>query len=275
MNWEEAVVWLRSQPEQHQLVLDCYYDDPPEDAVRRFSESEEWADTLDALGPVRGLRVLDLGAGRGIASYAFAAAGAVVTSLEPDPSPLVGTGCIRTWSQRLNVNVRIVEKWGESLPFSTSEFDLVYARAVLHHARDLRQLCIEIRRVLSPDGRLFACREHVLTNQGQLQQFLAAHPLHRLYGGENAYTLLGYLGALARAELIPKKIWGPAGAAFNYAPVRREAHQSQLDSMLRRRLPLSDGLIPRRLLRPLVETWLAMRDQTPGRHFAFLCQPLA
>lgn len=26
--WEDAVVWLRNQPEQRQLVLDAFYDDP-------------------------------------------------------------------------------------------------------------------------------------------------------------------------------------------------------------------------------------------------------
>ena len=32
--WEEAVVWLRNQPDQRQLVLDAFYDDPLADADR-------------------------------------------------------------------------------------------------------------------------------------------------------------------------------------------------------------------------------------------------
>jgi len=26
--WEDAVVWLRAQPDRQQLVLDAFYDDP-------------------------------------------------------------------------------------------------------------------------------------------------------------------------------------------------------------------------------------------------------
>ena len=32
-SWEDAVAWLRRQPEQSQLIADCYYDDPLIDAA--------------------------------------------------------------------------------------------------------------------------------------------------------------------------------------------------------------------------------------------------
>ena len=41
--WEGAVLWLRSQPDQADLVRACFYDDPLLDAARRYHRSIEWA----------------------------------------------------------------------------------------------------------------------------------------------------------------------------------------------------------------------------------------
>ena len=40
--WEEAVLWLRSQPGQSELVRACFYDDPLTDAAKRYLASTEW-----------------------------------------------------------------------------------------------------------------------------------------------------------------------------------------------------------------------------------------
>ena len=40
--WEQAVQWLREQPDQQELVLGAYYDDPLPDAAQRYWRSEEW-----------------------------------------------------------------------------------------------------------------------------------------------------------------------------------------------------------------------------------------
>ena len=40
--WEDAVIWLRNQPDQRQLVLDAFYDDPLIDAAERYFASAEW-----------------------------------------------------------------------------------------------------------------------------------------------------------------------------------------------------------------------------------------
>ncbi|MDB9521113.1 hypothetical protein PN480_03975, partial [Dolichospermum circinale CS-1225] len=70
-SWEEAVQWLRNQPEKQELVQHCYYDDPLESAAERFSQSEEWTALIQLLKPKIPGKVLDIGAGRGISSYAF------------------------------------------------------------------------------------------------------------------------------------------------------------------------------------------------------------
>src|SRR5215510_9637298 len=87
--WEEAVVWLRNQPDQRQLARDAFYDDPLTGAAERYFESAEWQ-AVTALLAGRSGTALDVGAGRGIASYALARSGFAVTALEPDPSAIVG-----------------------------------------------------------------------------------------------------------------------------------------------------------------------------------------
>ena len=89
------MIWLRGQPDQRQLVLDAFYDDPLIAAAKRYLDSDEWQSISEILHGRTG-RALDVGAGRGIASYALARDGFAVTALEPDPSAIVGAGAIRT-----------------------------------------------------------------------------------------------------------------------------------------------------------------------------------
>ena len=171
--WEEAVGSLLRDPSQRQLVLDCFYDQPRSAAAERYARSPEWRAALELLPKSAG-KALEIGAGHGIASCALARAGWNVTALEPDPSPLVGAGAIRTLAKECRLDIRVVEAFAEQLPFGDGEFDLVLARQVLHHARDLPQLGREIARVLKPGGTLLAMREHVISQPADLPRFLAA-----------------------------------------------------------------------------------------------------
>ncbi len=234
ISWEEAVGSLRRDPTRAELVRACYYDDPLTGAASRFAESEEWT-ALKAWLPPRG-RVLELGAGRGIASWAFAKEGWEVTALEPDPSEIVGSGAIRSLSKETQVPIEVVENWGESLPFSEGGFDLVYGRAVFHHARDLDAFCEEAHRVLRAGGRLILTREHVLSSEADLPRFLDQHPLHRLYGGEAAYTLDRYLSALAAGGFESVRTYGPKSSPVNFFPERQESVDADLKRRRRKRL---------------------------------------
>lgn len=261
MTWEQAVLWLRSQPEHQELVRACFYDDPVLDAAVRYRESSEWAAMRRLLPSAHG-RALDLGAGRGIASYALASDGWTVTAAEPDPSATVGAGAIRALFRAAGLPVEVCEEFGELLPFPDGAFDLVFGRAVMHHARDLTAFCREVRRVLRPNGVFVGAREHVISRKVDLPIFLAAHPLHRHYGGESAYLLGEYTAALRSAGLKLDRVLGPWASDVNLFPETQSALRARLAARLR---------IPAWLLPLWILSIAGSYLKTPGRLYTFVC----
>ena len=273
LTWEEAVQWLRDQPEKSDLVKFCYYDDPIEDAAKRFFHSEEWQELISIIKHrQKSGKVLDIGAGRGISSYAFAKSGYQVTALEPNPSPLVGAESIRQLSRNTDINIEVVQDWGETLPFSDNTFDIVYGRAVLHHAHDLNQLCREAARVLKPNGYFIATREHVISKKEDLQQFLDSHPLHHLYGGENAYLLTEYLTAIKLSGLKIVNTFAPYENVINYFPMTKSQRQNLIQPVLTRKLGslLGNSLSKLKFLQDIYVWNLDRKLDGAGRHYSFL-----
>ncbi|MES5488613.1 class I SAM-dependent methyltransferase [Bradyrhizobium sp. INPA03-11B] len=271
--WEEAVVWLRNQPEQRQLVLDAFYDDPLVGAAERYFQSSEWQ-AVAALLAGRAGTALDVGAGRGIASYALARTGFAVAALEPDPSAIVGAAAIRGLAQQTQLPIQVVEEFSERLPFDDATFDLVFARAVLHHTRDLDGACREMFRVLRPGGMLIAAREHVISKEADLPQFLAQHPLHHLYGGEHAFLLDRYTGALTTAGFSAIDTLAPLQSPINLFPYTLETLRAAIVTKLSQKIPVAPlwrtALASRRVFGSLLS--MAERfDNRPGRLYSFVC----
>jgi SAM-dependent methyltransferase len=105
------------------------------------------------LGDVRGLRVLDLGCGHGMASVVMARRGARVTACD------LSLGYLREARARADANGVALE-WavadGERLPFADGVFDRVWGSAILHHL-DLGRAAAELYRVLTPGGIAVFC----------------------------------------------------------------------------------------------------------------------
>lgn len=268
---EEAVLELRRDPRYTDLVRDAYLGPDVEENAARFLASEEFAAVLRLLGDrARGGSVLDVGAGTGIAAYAFARSGArEVVALEPDEGDVVGQGAMRRISAGLPIT--IATGVGEALPFPEARFDVVYARQVLHHANDLDALVRECARVLVPGGIVLATREHVVDDAAQLRAFLASHPVHQLAGGENAHSLDAYRAAFRGAGLVRLKVLGPYDSVINAFPAFRD-EQSLADHPRRvlegwfgavgrlvARIPGAQGVVRRSIDEPV-----------PGRLYSFV-----
>lgn len=272
-SWEDAVAWLRLQPDQSQLVADCYYDDPLIGAADRYWHSEEWQAVRAALAGRSG-SALDVGAGRGIASYALAREGFVVTALEPDPSGLVGAGAIRALAAESRLPIQVVEEFSERLPFADGSFDVVFARAVLHHTRDLEAACREFFRVLNPGGLFLAIREHVISCPSDLPRFLEQHPLHRLYGGEHAFLLKQYTAALEQAGFAKLDVISPWRSPINFSPYSQDSLKDELARRVGLRIPALGRAVHAVLgvpgVWPLTRGLLERVDHRPGRLYSFV-----
>ena len=96
---------------------------------------------LDASGPVDGLRILDLGCGKGRFSRALAARGARVVGLDLSPGMLAEAGGIH----RVHATAR-------RLPFGPRCFDGIIAVEMFEHldVRSRDAVLLEARRVLRP-----------------------------------------------------------------------------------------------------------------------------
>lgn len=272
ISWEQAVSALLADPQQRTLARDCYFDGTAAEAGARYWASDEWRAVRSLLPAERGL-ALDLGAGRGIASYALARDGWKVCALEPDCSALVGAVAVRDMASATGYPIEVFEAFGERLPFGSGRFDLVVARQALHHARDLQALVRELHRVLRPGGRLVAIRDHVISKRADLSRFHDVHPLHRLYGGEHAYVLEEYTAAIRSAGFAMRKVIAPFESPINYAPLTPETLATEIAG----RLPnvLHSRRVAQRLLRSgfvmkAVLSLLKLIDHRPGRLYSFV-----
>lgn len=269
MSWEDAVRWCMAEPSMASLARDAYFGDPVE-AADRYRNSAEFS-ALRAMLPARPGRALDLGAGNGILCWALATEGWEVTAVEPDPSVLVGAGAIRSLAASTGTPINVIEAFGEAIPLEEAGFDLVTARQVLHHAGDLPRFCHEMSRLARDDATLITLRDHVISGPDQLQPFLDQHPLHRLYGGENAFTLDAYREALRGAGLTVIREMRSFQSIVNYDPM---SPSDLLDRLANYAGPLHQPFRAALEVAPFeaIAATLTALDRRPGRLVSFLCR---
>lgn len=224
MTWEETIISIRKQPEFADLVEKAYFDEDLVLNVERFRSSAEYVETKKIIreftGSNTGLKILDIGSGNGISAVSFSLDGNEVTAVEPDPSDTVGSGAIRKLISHFKLSkFSVVDTYAEKLPFPDSVFDVVYVRQAMHHANDLRLFVREAARVLKKGGLLLTVRDHVVFDRKDKQLFLESHPLQKYYGGENAYSVQEYTGAIQASGLKVQRILGHFDSIINYFPM--------------------------------------------------------
>lgn len=276
-SYEESVQWFRTQSEHTELVKFSYLDRDNLAAAQRFSKSEEFQETISLLKLNKNkgvLKILDLGCGNGIASYAFANLGHEITAIDPDPSFDVGLGATnRVASDITRGKIITQQASAESLPFADATFDLVYARQALHHFTDLTRGLQEATRVLKPGGFFLAAREHVVSDMQQKKDFLSNHVLHRLHGQENAYLVEDYLSALQISGLKIIRVFGHFDTVINHYPTTNAEIKDWLCSGFSKYLGKSLASILSQIsfLEIAYRRRLSRSCDFPGRLYSFLC----
>lgn len=268
--WEQAIEILRKDPQHHDLVYDAYLTSDLSGNCRRFAASAEFAEVLELIKAHRpnARDVLDIPGGNGIATYAFARAGFDVVAVEPDASASVGRGAIETVLSADNLRAKVVEAFGENLPFESRSFDVVFVRQGLHHAQDLKAMLGEYARVLRAGGLLLGCREHVVDNyESSLQEFLDTQVDHQLYGGEHAFTLSDYRAAFADAGLKIIREIGPYDSPINLHPNTPESLADKICATTAGRM--LGTVLPKSVVSKL-GMWQLRRSNRPGRLYSFV-----
>lgn len=147
---------LPDRQERERRFHDAWAEGVDEAALdpRRMATCPTTPETIhafEALGPIEGRRVLDLGCGYGETSAWLAMQGAAVEAIDISPRMIE---VARRLAQRCGVveRIRFHVSPGESLPFQDGAFDAVFGHDVLHHL-DLDRAREEVRRVLAQGGR--------------------------------------------------------------------------------------------------------------------------
>ncbi len=117
-------------------------------------------------------------------------------------------------------------------------------------------------------------REHVISRAEDKQAFLNAHPLHYLYGGENAFTIDEYTSAILGAGLSELQKLGPQSTPINYFPASSHEVHRQMEERFSGRFGRSTARFVTSI--PILRAWLASRwDKTnhgAGRLYSFLAR---
>lgn len=153
---------------------------------------------VDAVDPLEGERVVDIGAGMGAGAMYAARNGARVIAVEPTPFMRRMLTARRVFSRRRR-GVEIVDGTAEQLPLDDRTIDAIWAVNTMHHWTDVERGVAEIARVLRPEGRVLLLDE-VFTDPSHpdFGRFGADHgPEHEHHG----FTMVeaDEMGALFRA----------------------------------------------------------------------------
>ena len=83
-----------------------------------------------------------------------------------------------------------------------------------------------------------------------MKQFLDGHPLHKFYGGENAFSEKEYVDAMKSAGFKIQKVWRYYDSVLNFYPIKRwriNAAKAKNALLFFRPTNLNEAAIPGRM----------------------------
>jgi len=220
-SWEETIEMVRSDPKYSDLITKSYLSSSLKENVEAFRASEEFETVLKLIreNSTNANSILDVGCGPGFTSIAFALEGFEVLAVDPDPSSSVGIGAVEILKSSYGLNnIKSTISTAEDLIIPGEKFDIVYCRQAMHHAGDLTKFVGNLSSFLKQNGMLLTVRDHVIYNSKDKKWFLDTHPLHKFYGGENAYTHEEYSNAMQQSGLKIEKVLKHFDSVINFYP---------------------------------------------------------
>jgi SAM-dependent methyltransferase len=135
--------WASNTPLDDVLLRECF--EAPTALENQF--------ILSQIGPLKGKKVLDVGAGLGESSVYFALLGAIVTAV--DISPQMVATAVRL-GKKFGVELEGIVGCAENLNVPAGIYDIVYAANTIHHVQDRALFFEQARRALKPGGLFFS-----------------------------------------------------------------------------------------------------------------------
>ena len=138
------VVWTSGMSGQlDPAVYDAWFDQPW--GAHAFDVERDTL--LDAISPLEGRRLLDVGCGTGRFTAAFETAGAHVVGIDRDPDMLAR-------AQQRTREARLLVGDAHQLPIDDNSVDVAVATTLLEFASDPDGVLDELTRVVRPGGRI-------------------------------------------------------------------------------------------------------------------------
>ncbi|MEP1595662.1 MAG: tRNA 5-methoxyuridine(34)/uridine 5-oxyacetic acid(34) synthase CmoB, partial [Halieaceae bacterium] len=154
----------------------------------------KWDRLSDAIAPLTGRRVLDVGCGSGYHCWRMLGAGAAeVIGIDPTPLFVVQFWALQKYLQQ--DNIWVLPAGIEQVPPKLKAFDSVFSMGVLYHRRSPMDHLMELRDCLRPGGELVL---ETLVIEGEAGATLVPAGRYARMGNvwflPSTETLLGWLG---------------------------------------------------------------------------------
>lgn len=194
---------------------------PGEDFTQFSKGSSTHIGVVEFLGDLRGKSVLEFGCGTGQISMLLAKSGAQVTAFDLS-SESVKITCLRAKVNDLQDRVHLVICPGESLPFTSESFDIIFGKAILHHL-SVSHTQFDLYRMLKPGGK------------GVFIEPMGMNPLLTFARDHLPYLDKNPRGLDRPLNYDDIHAWGRSFTEFRFCEI-------QLVGMLRRGLGIKGGL---------------------------------